>query len=550
MVINKLPYLIIFACVCQLHVYAQTIKVPSRADTLKGSTTSGREWWDLKHYAIAIRPDFENKSIVGRNQITFKVLKENRNSPMQIDLQSPLTIDSAIYEYQKVPIKKTGDAWFLELPNLKRKAKLVVDIYYSGIPKESFNPPWDSGISWTRDSLGRPWITMGVQGLGASVWLPCKEHQSDEPDDGISISIIVPDSLTAVANGRLKEIISNGKGTSTFSWLVHSPINNYGIAFYVGKYSKVEDVYRGEKGNLDTDYWVLDYNKHKVQSYLKLEVNKTLEAFEHWFGPYPFYKDSFKIVETPYPGMEHQSAIAYGNGFKYGRVKANNLSYWDLKTDRLIVHEIAHEWFGNSITSNDITEQWIHEGFAGYAEELFIEYQYGKKAATEFFEARTIGKTKNLEPLIRRYGIFETGGSYVYLRGWKLIHMLRTIIDEDVKFRKIMRKICDRFYHKTINTAELESMFTKLSHQNLNPVFNQYLRSPDVPAFEYQIVGNTLKYRYNNCLPDFTMPIKTNLTGEQWLMPTTTWKELNMSPLKNPVLSLSNDFYVDVKKID
>ncbi|WP_165500431.1 M1 family metallopeptidase [Pedobacter psychroterrae] len=514
---------------------------------MKGSITIGREWWDLKHYAIDIHPDFIKKSLTGRNKIAFKVLQENRNAMMQIDLQSPLVIDSAIFGGQKVSIERVGEAWFLKLPNLKMKAELAVDIYYSGTPKESFNPPWDSGISWTTDSLGRPWITMGVQGLGASVWLPCKEHQSDEPEEGMSISITIPDSLTAVANGRLQRVTTNIKGTSTYEWAVHSPINNYGIAFYVGKYTEVNDVYKGEKGSLDTDYWVLDYNKHKVQSYLKIEAIKTLEAFEHWFGPYPFYKDSFKMVETPYPGMEHQSAIAYGNGFKYGRVKANNLSYWDLKTDRLIVHEIAHEWFGNSVTTNDITEQWIHEGFAGYAEELFIEYQYGKKAANEFFEARTVGKTKNVEPLIRRYGIFETGGSYVYLRGWKLVHMLRTIVDNDEKFRKILRKICNRFYHESISSAQLESLFTKLSGRDLRLVFNQYLRTSNVPVLEYQLVGDTLRFRYTNCIPKFTMPIKTNLTGKQWLFPTTSWTELKLNTFNNSTLHLAADFYVEVK---
>ncbi|RZL19640.1 MAG: M1 family peptidase [Pedobacter sp.] len=545
----KILYLFLIIGVCQLRLYAQQTTIPSKSDTLKGSITEGRIWWDLKHYAIDILPDITNKTIKGRNKITFTVGKANNNRFMQIDLQSPLVIDSAVYANQLVPIHKMGDSWFLKLPKLKINVQATIDVYYSGLPKESFNPPWDGGISWTADSLGRPWVALGVQTLGASLWFPCKEHQSDEPDQGISISITVPDTLSAVANGRLKKRTHKFNGTVTYSWAVESPINNYGIAFYIGKYIQVQQIYDGKIGKLDTDYWVIDYNKEKIQSYLKTEVEKTLQAFEYWFGPYPFYNDSFKIVEAPYPGMEHQSAIAYGNGFKYGRVKANNLSYWDLKTDRLVVHEMAHEWFGNSITTNDITEQWIHEGFAGYAEELFIEYQYDKKAANEFFEARTVNKTKTTEPLIRRYGIFESGGSYVYLRGWKLIHMLRTIINNDVKFREVLIKICLKFRHQTIDSKELEALFIKVSGKNLKPIFDQYLRTNRVPTFEYQFIGNRLRYRFTNCIPDFSMPVKTNLQERAWLLTTSRWKELKLDESNKSQLLIGNDFYLDVREV-
>lgn len=509
----------------------------------------GRRWWDLKHYDLFVTPHVSQKSITGRNRISFETVESVQNYSMQIDLQAPLVIDSAIFEQQSVSLQQEGDAWFIRLPTLKYKSDHVIDIYYSGTPKESTNPPWDGGISWTADSLGRPWITLGAQLVGASVWFPCKEHQSDEPERGASISIRVPDTLKAVGNGRMSSQIDNKDGTVTYKWTVVNPINNYGIAFYIGKYKEVPLLYKGIKGNLNTDYWVLDYNLDKVQSYLQVEVEKTLKTLEYWFGAYPFYEDSFKMVETPYPGMEHQSAVAYGNGFKYGRIKINNLGFWDLKTDRLVVHEIAHEWFGNSITVNDITENWIHEGFAGFAEELFIENQYGKKAAKEFFEFRTIGKTKNLEPLIRRYGVFESGGSYMYLRGWKLVHMLRTIIDDDKQFRVILQALSSQFYHKTVNSSDVEAFINKASGKNLKPLFNQYLRNKEIPTFEYRLTGKKMYYRYNGCILGFEMPIKTSFTNGKWLLPTMKWKSINLKGIPKSPLYLDTDFYVNVDRL-
>ncbi len=340
---------ILLCSLCYTRVCAQSPIVPSKKDTLKGSITSDRVWWDLHHYALTIQPDFDRKFISGSNEITFKVVTTNKDRFMQIDLQQPMHIDSARYGQQSLEVRQNGDVWFLKFPILKLHSIYRVKIYYSGKPKESFNPPWDGGVSWTLDSLGRPWITTGVQNVGASVWFPCKEHQSDEPNNGTSMSIIVPDTLVGVGNGRLIKKIVHQNKTATYTWEVKNPINHYGLALYIGKYVELKEGYEGELGMLNTDYWVMDYHAEKVHSYLKKEVDRTLRTFEYWFGPYPFYKDSFKMVEAPYPGMEHQSAIAYGNGFKFGRVKTNNLGYWDLKTDQ----KWAKTQFINSIFSSN-----------------------------------------------------------------------------------------------------------------------------------------------------------------------------------------------------
>ena len=523
--------------------------IPSRQDTLKGSITPGREWWDLQYYALRVTPDYETKTIRGSNSVSFKVVSSNKGRLMQIDLQKPLLIDSVFYKRQQLEVSNEGDAWFVRVPDLKVGSSGTVDIYYSGKPRESLNPPWDGGVSWRQDSLGRPWITLGAQLVGASVWFPCKVHQGDEPDMGASIAITVPDTLVGVGNGRLKELVKNNDGTVTYTWKVSNPINNYGLAFYVGTYVEVHEVYPGEKKTLDTDYWVVDYNREKVHSYLKQEVNKTLKAFEYWFGPYPFHEDSFKMVEAPYPGMEHQSAIAYGNGFRLGRIKLKNLSYWDLKTDRLVVHEMAHEWFGNSITTKDFTDRWLHEGFAGFAEELFIEEQYGKRAGQEFFETRTLNKIDNDEPLIRRYGIFEDAGGHMYLKGWTLIHMLRAIVDDDQKFRHAMRGLNKKFYHRTVESAEVEKYLSQALDMNLQPVFDQYLREKDIPDLEYKIEGQVLSYRYANCVPNFALPVKTNLTAERWITPGKEWQEITIQPPGTNGLKVNSDFYVNVKTI-
>lgn len=533
----------------QFQAVGQSGNLPSRQDTLKGSITRNRDWWDIKYYSVSIKPDYNSKTIRGKNSITFNVILSNKNRLMQIDLQDPLRIDSVLLKGEKIDFEKDGSAWFLKVPQLKSKSKTTIDIFYSGKPKESLDPPWDGGISWSQDSLKRPWITLGAQLVGASVWYPCKVHQSDEPVNGASIAINVPNTLVAIGNGRLTEKLKHADSTVTYKWQVSNPINNYGLAFYVGNYVQIPETYKGEKGILTTDYWVIDYHKERVQSYLKQEVDKTLKTFEYWFGAYPFYKDSFKMVETPYPGMEHQSAVAYGNGFKLGRVKLKNLSYWDLKTDRLVVHEIAHEWFGNSITTKDFTDRWLHEGFAGFAEELFIESQYGKKAGKEFFEARTLGRIKNNEPLIRRYNIFEDAGGHMYLKGWTLIHMLRALMDDDVSFRKMLRGINQEFYHQTVNSIDVEKYISRHYRTNIQRVFNQYLREKALPVFEYQITGDTLKYRYSNCLVGFNMPIKTSFTKENWLYPTTQWKEMHLAgPITTP-LKIDSNYYVDVKYI-
>ncbi|HEY8916625.1 MAG TPA: M1 family metallopeptidase, partial [Chitinophaga sp.] len=506
-----------------------------------------RAWWDVVYYDLSIHPDLVNKTIYGKNIISYKVVKTNKKELMQIDLQDPLHIDSVMLDQEKLSFQQDGSAWFIKVPLQKENTTHNIAIYYSGKPVESVKPPWDGGVVWAKDSLGRPWISVACQLTGASIWYPCKVHQSDEPDKGASITIITPDSLPAIGNGRLQRKTNNQDGTSSYTWAVVNPINNYGISFYIGKYVKVAEVYNGEKGPLDMEYWVLDYNQQKVKDYLKAEVNKTMKSFEHWFGPYPFYEDGFKMVEAPYIGMEHQGAIAYGNGFRLGRINFKNLNPWDRKMDRLVVHEMAHEWFGNNITTKDFTDRWVHEGFAGFAEELYIEYQYGKQAAEEFFIARTNKRIDNEKPVIQRYGIFEDAGGDMYLKGWVVVHMIRAMVNDDTKFRRILRGLNSHFYHKTVTSKQVEDYISKAIQKDLTVFFDQYLRRSALPVLEYKLQNGVLAYRFSDCIKGFSMPLKTNLSNHQWLTPTTEWKSIRMVNEKE--LIIDKGFYLDLKQV-
>jgi aminopeptidase N len=453
--------------------YAQTSQ-----DTLKGSITPERAWWDVLHYSLTIRPDYTNKTLTGKNIIRYKVIAAHHTPLMQIDLQPPLTIDSILSGSKKLPFQQNGSAWMVTTPTQQYSSIHEIAIYYSGKPKESVNPPWDGGVVWTNDSLDRPWMAVACQLVGASIWYPCKVYQGDEPDNGATINLIIPDTLIAVANGRLKEQHKNRDHTIAYQWEVKNPINNYCITFYIGKYISLQTTYAGEKGPLDLGVWVLDYNRQKAIDYLLPEIKKTLPTFEHWFGPYPFYEDGFKMVESPYIGMEHQGAVGYGNHFQRGRYKAKRLTYWDMKTDRMVVHENAHEWFGNNITARDPADGWIQEGFTGYAEELVMEDWYGKPAADTFFTARTAGRFTNEKPVIGQYNVFDAKeDGDPYLKGWALVHLIRARMHDDEKFRQLLRTLNSHFYHQTVTSAQVEAYIISYTGIDFSKVFDQYLRT-------------------------------------------------------------------------
>jgi aminopeptidase N len=517
----------------------------TKQDTLRGSITPERAWWDLTYYHLDIKVNPEEKFISGKNTIQYKVLESN--SVIQIDLQAPLKITKVVQNGEELQVKHDGNAHFITLQNIQNIDDInSIDVYYEGNPKEAIRAPWDGGFSWKKDQNGNNFVATSCQGLGASVWWPNKDHMYDEVDS-ILISVNVPSKLMNVSNGRLRKVEQIGD-TKTYSWYVDSPINNYGVNVNIGDYVHFSEVYDGIAGNLDMDYYVLKDNLEIAKKHFK-DAPKMMKAFEHWFGPYPFYKDGFKLVEVPYLGMEHQSSVTYGNQYKQGYL-GNDLSGtgWGLKFDFIIIHESGHEWFANNITYKDAADMWIHESFTAYSENLFLDYYYGKEASADYVIG-TRNNIKNDKPIIGYYNVNKEGSGDMYYKGANMLHTLRQLIEDDEKWRQILRGLNRTFYHQTVTTKQIEDYISKESGIDLTAFFNQYLRDTRIPTLEYKIEKKELKYRWTNIVDDFDMPVQVSIDEkEQWLFPKADWKTLPLDS-KNPSLNIDRDFYIEVKKL-
>lgn len=513
----------------------------TRQDTIRGSITKERAWWDVQNYHLDIKVNPADSTISGSNTIKYKVLQEYNN--MQIDLQNPMEILKVIQDGKTLKYRREGNAFFIDLIALQTKGAIKeLTIYYGGKPKVAVNPPWDGGITWKKDSNGKPFIASSCQGLGASVWWPNKDHMYDEVENML-ISVNVPKNLTNVSNGRLISVKQLKDDTKTYNWYVSNPINNYGVNINIGDYVSFSEKYKGEKGNLDCSYYVLRDNLAKAKKQFQ-DVPKMLKAFEHWFGPYPFYEDSYKLVEAPYLGMEHQSSVTYGNKFQNGYL-GRDLSGtgWGLKFDFIIIHESGHEWFANNITYKDIADMWIHESFTNYSESLFVEYYYGKEAGFEY--VRGIRKNiKNDKPIIGNYDVNNEGSGDMYPKGANMLHTIRQLVNDDEKWRAILRGLNSTFYHQTVTTKQIENYMSQKVGLDLLTVFNQYLRDTRIPTLEYFFKDNQLGYRWTNCVAGFNMPVKVTLNGkEELLQPEIKWKNVTANT-ENAIMEIDKNFYV------
>lgn len=501
----------------------------SRADSLRGTLTPLRTCYDVKYYHLDIRVDIPKKFISGQNLFRFEAVEDF--DKLQFDLFDNLSVDRVLYQGKPLEFSREHHAVFVTFPNLIPKGRLdsfVVE--YSGHPVQATRAPWDGGFDWKTDSNGRPWVATAVQGLGASAWWPNKDHLSDEPDSML-ISVAVPKEVMNVSNGRLVKTEKLRDGFTKYHWKVRSPINNYNIALNIGDYTHFEEIYPGEKGPLIVDYYLLKENAKQID-HLKRNVQQTLEAFEHWFGPYPFYEDGYKIVETAHLGMEHQSAIAYGNRFLNG-YRGSDVSDtgWGLKWDFIVVHESGHEWFGNNISARDIADMWIHESFTTYSEALFVDYFYGKEAGQAYIH----GVRRNIQndrPLQGAFGVNKEGSGDMYYKGAVLHHMIRTIIDNDDKWRQILRGLNEKFYHKTVGYEDILHYINQSSGTDFSKVFEQYVQHRSIPTLELVVFEEgKLAYRWISEVEGFSMPVHVRVKGQDFvkLDATTEFKAIQLS---------------------
>ncbi len=515
----------------------------THADTLKGSITRARAWWDLVHYELHAAFSAADSSISGCNKITYRVLEPYR--VLQLDLIEPMQPDSVLMDGKTCTWRRDGNAFFVEVPveqTVGQTAEMFV--YFHGQPHRAKLPPWDGGVIWEKDGNGNPWIAIACQGMSASVWFPNKDHQYDEVDSA-SMHITAAKELVCVSNGRLRSQTANNNGTVTWHWAVVNPINNYNIVPYIGRYVNFKDTLNGLGGKLDLDFWVLEENLAKARQQFT-QVKPMLRCFEDWFGKYPFYEDGYKLVEAPFLGMEHQSAIAYGNKYQNG-YKGQDLSLtgWGLKWDFIIIHESGHEWFANSITARDVADNWIHEGFTAYAENLYVEYLYGKKAGGEYVVG-TRKAVQNDGPVIGDYNVNRDGSGDMYYKAANMLHTIRQIVNNDSLWKEFLRSINKTFWHQTVTTQQVEAFMCDYLKLDLHKILDQYLRTVQIPVLEYRLVKNRLHYRWTNCVPGFNMPLKLNTAQTLWLKPAEGWQTI---VYKNSAFLPDQNFYIKTKKV-
>jgi aminopeptidase N len=506
---------------CSYSLYSQDFNYPafSKCDSLRGALRPERNCYDVKSYDLNIEFDFNKKSIKGYNDIFFRVEKNFRL--MQIDLFKEMQIDSITHGGFKCEYKRECNAVFVELRyEVAFEHHETVRVYYHGTPTEAIRPPWNGGFVWD-ENKGKDFVSVACEGYGASSWWPCKDHLSDEPDS-MKISLTVPKEYTAVANGRLiSESTSNN--LSTYNWKVTYPINTYNVTFYIGDFARIDDKYN----DIDLTYYVLSNNKRKAKKHFAQEVPKMFEAFEHYFGPYPFKDDSYKLVEAPYWGMEHQSAIAYGNGYKKNA--------WGF--DYILVHESGHEWWGNNVSCTDHADLWLHEAFCTYSEALYMEYFKGKDAAVKYLnmQKRDIANNQPMRgPFDVNYDDF--GSADMYYKGANMLHTLRTLIEDDDLWFSILKGIQKKYAYQTVSSTEIINYIGQRTGKNFHDFFEQYLSYAEPPTLEYTKSVNekngkvTVYYRYTTKLEAFDMPIRYTVGDRyKWLFPTHSWKELELS---------------------
>ncbi len=530
-------------------LHGQEDVVFARADTLRGMLTPLRTCYDVIYYQLDIKVDPESKSIEGSNKIKFTVV--TAFDKMQVDLFENMHIEDITLDgVGSVPFEREYDAVFIQFPmTLRVDSEHEITVFYSGEPTVAKRPPWEGGFTWTIDKEGNPWIAVSCQEIGASLWWPNKDHQSDEPDS-MMISVTVPEGLTNVSNGRLRSKTALPDGWTRYDWFISYPINNYNVTLNIGKYAHFRDIY--DTGDtLTLDYFVMPYNLEKAKKQFQ-QVKPMIACFEKFFGNYPFQNDGFKLIETPYLGMEHQSAIAYGNNYMQGY---NGITWSEigLSFDFIIVHESAHEWWGNSVTSKDIADLWIHESFGAYAEAVYVECMHGYKEALTYINGKK-SRVSNKEPIIGVYGVHKRGSRDMYNKGQLVLNTLRHVLDDDLLWWDVIYGIATEFAYQTIHADDIVNYVNEKTGSDFTYFFEQYLKYPTIPQLVISVAKKdtsvTARYKWNADVEDFRMPIKVTTSKHKYefISPTTSWQSIRLHDIKPEDFRVAEDlFYVDVE---
>ncbi|WP_310556738.1 M1 family metallopeptidase [Flavobacterium sp.] len=509
-------------------------------DSLQGGLRPERTCFDVLRYDLNIKINPDEKTIVGYNEISFKVVENT--TKIQLDLFENMQIDSIVFQSKKLTYKRDALAVFVTFPKvLVINSEQKLHFYYSGKPIIAKRAPWDGGFVFNKDKNGKPWIGVAVQGTGSSLWYPVKDSQTDEPDFGATIKVAVPNGLMNVSNGRFTGSEDLKNGYTRWDWEVINPINNYDITINIADYAHIHDNHKG----LDLDYYVLRDNEAKARIHFE-EVKPMMDCFQAKFGKYPFAEDGYKLVETPYLGMEHQSAVAYGNHYLKGYL-GNDLSGTGVGMlfDYITIHESGHEWFGNSITSKDIADMWIHEGFTQYTEIVFIECQFGYEKAMQYAYGLQ-ANVSNDKPIIGIYNVNKEGSGDMYPKGALLLNTIRHIVNDDEKWWKIVLKYSETYRHKIIDTETVAAFFSQESGINLIPVFNQYLRYADIPELEIRKSKKCFEYRWKTNEKNFEMPVDVLINDKEFRLDATNSWNIIKEKIKsiNEIKVLKNQFFI------
>lgn len=517
----------------------------TRKDSLQGGLPLERVNFDILRYDLNIKINPDEKSIVGFNDITFKI-KTKKTKRMQIDLFENMKVDSIVFEKLTLTYTREYNAVFVDFPSFIYSGnEKKIRFYYSGKPIIAKKAPWDGGFVFAKDSQGKHHIGVACQGDGASLWFPCKDSQSDEPDYGATIKVAVPNGLMNVSNGRLRGSEDLKNGYTRWDWEVKNPINVYNITVNIADYIHFGENYKG----VDLDYYVLRENEAKAKIQFE-EVKPMMDCFQSKFGEYPFKEDGYKLVETPYLGMEHQSAVAYGNKYQKGYL-GSDLSGTEIGKlfDFIVIHESGHEWFGNSITSKDIADMWIHEGFTCYTESVFVECQYGLEKAQIYINGLK-QNIQNDKAIIGNFGVHNEGSGDMYYKGALMLNTIRSVVNNDDKWWQMLLKFSTTFRHKIIETKNVIAFFNKESGLNLTFIFDQYLKYKNIPILELKIEKKKLIYNWKTDVANFIMPVDILIKGETIrLNPTNTEQTSDFKVKKMKLVEvMTNLFFVDVKR--